>query len=358
MQKRIAALAIVVILFLAGCQPISPYTKYRGQFNSSFDTITTIIGYAETQEAFDDFTADAEARFLELHKLFDIYHTYEGMNNIKTVNDSAGVAPVVVDPLLLDLVDLCKEWYVKTDGIVNIALGPVLQVWHDYREEYKGDTASAKLPTEAELQAAAQFCDINKVIVDRAAGTLYLAEAGMRLDVGAAAKGYAAQVVADEMKRESVPSFLISAGGNVIASGAPKDGNRDTWGIGLQDPEAEIMDNNDNLDILFLNDTSAVTSGDYQRYYVVNGEKQNHIIDPRTLHPAQHVAAVTVIVPDSGVADILSTTLFILTQEEGKALIESLGYDAVWISHDNVVTATEGAQKLMKSYGATNKVSK
>jgi len=321
-----------------------------------FDTLITLIGYARTQEEFDAYFLQAEARFAQLHKLYDIYKNYDDINNIKTVNDKAGLEPIAVNKDLLDLVKLAKEWTLSGKGKTNIALGPVLKIWHEYRTEGLYYPEKAQLPTWQELEAAAKFTDANKIIIDELGGTIYLADRHMSLDVGAVAKGYATELVARELEAAGLVSGAISAGGNVRTIGKPLDGIRDRWGIGIFNPDSPVFSEDRNLDVVYINDASVVSSGDYQRYYYVQGVRYHHLIDPATLMPARYYRAVTVVTSGSGRADLLSTELFLLPYEKSRQLAESLeDVEALWIMPDSEIRVTEGMAKLLRSYGASGK---
>jgi len=332
------------------------YSKYSYEFTGAFDTVIQFMGYAQSEEEFESLAKKGQARFEELHRLFDIYHDYEGINNIKTINDNAGIKAVQVKQEIIDLIQFSKEWYYKTDGVVNIALGPVLSIWHTYREEGKDNPEKARVPDINLLKEAAEKTDINKVEVDTENNTVFLKEKGMSLDVGAVAKGFATEFVVEELIEEGFTSFIVSSGGNIRAVGAPRDGVRSKWSIGIQDPDSNaLVPNSNNLDIAYVNDASIVTSGDYQRYYVVDGKRIHHLIDPTTLMPANHYRSVTIVTLDSGVADFLSTAAFLLPYEKSRALIESLdGVEALWIMPDGSMDATENMKKILKNLGGAS----
>lgn len=361
MKKRLWALclAAVMALMIPGCagQQNSAYGKYSYEFIGAFDTAIQFLGYSTSQEEFENMARMGQNRFMELHQLYDIYNDYEGINNIKTINDNAGIKPVEVQQEIIDLILFSKEWYTKTNGACNIALGPMLYIWHTYREAASANPDSAQIPSLPELQQAMVYTDMNKVIVDTDKKTVYLEDKNMRLDVGAVAKGYASEMVARELEAKGVNSLIISSGGNVRTIGQPLDGVRTKWGIGIQDPSGNPLDPQDEpLDIVFLANASVVTSGDYQRYYIVDGKRYHHLIDPKTLMPANYYRAVTVITEDSGVADFMSTTLFLTPYEEGRALAERLGVEAVWVLPDGTIQTTEKVKGMMKKLGgATGK---
>ncbi|MEW9124742.1 MAG: FAD:protein FMN transferase [Thermotaleaceae bacterium] len=348
---------LFVVMLFTGCVRGDKivYHKYDSSFFDTFDTVTQVVGYTKTKEEFESYVEKIHQRFLALHKLYDIYNNYEGINNVKTINDNAGIKPVKVDKEIIDLLIFSKEWYDRTGGKTNIAMGAVLEIWHDYREQGMLDPENAKLPPMEELIEAGKHMDIEKVIIDIENSTVYLDDEKMKLNVGAVAKGYAAELVAEEIIEEGFTSGLISAGGNIRVLGKPLDGLRERWGVGIQNPDKYIVGEQENLlDTVFMSEGSVVSSGDYQRYYVVDGKALHHLIDPKTLMPGAYYKAVTIITEDSGIADYLSTAVFLMAYEESKVFVESLdGVEAIWVMLDGKMAATEGAKKIMKSQGAT-----
>jgi len=349
-----ALLIIVAIMPACSCRRQSGYTWHSDVMTDYFNTLITLVGYTKTQGEFDLYFQQAQARFAQLHKLYDIYSNYEGINNIKTVNDMAGLEPVAVEKDLLDLIKLAKEWTLSGHGKTNIALGPVLKIWHEYRTEGLYDPENAQLPPREVLEEAAKLSDAANIIIDEQGSTIYLADKGMSLDVGAVAKGYATELVARELETAGFVSGAISAGGNVRTIGKPLDGVRDRWGIGIFNPDSPVFSDDRNLDTVYINDASVVTSGDYQRYYYVQGVRYHHLVDPVTLMPAGYYRALTVVTVDSGRADLLSTELFLLPYEKSRQLAESLeDVEVLWIMPDGEIRVTQGMTKLLRSYGAS-----
>ncbi|NCC78551.1 MAG: FAD:protein FMN transferase [Clostridia bacterium] len=355
--SKIIAPLLLVLLVLTGCQAApkeEAKENFRKDFFEYFDTVTRIIGYADSEEEFNEEFDVIKSEFKRYHELFDIYHTYEGINNIKTINDNAGIEPVEVDQEIIDLLLFSKEWYEKTNGKANIAMGAVLRVWSDYREEGMDFPDDAKLPPMELLEEKNEHTDINKIIIDDEKNTVFLEDPEMSIDVGAVAKGYATERVADHMRERGFTSIIISAGGNVKAMDKPLDGVRERWGIGIQNPDESIFTDMDSLDTVFNTNIAVVTSGDYQRYYYVDGVKYHHLIDAETLMPGTYFKAVTVVMEDSGLADFMSTTLFLSSLEEGKEMLSQIeGAHALWVTHDNEIILTEGFEEMLKSGGAS-----
>ncbi len=347
---KVASLAMAILLSvsLCGCGSTSKIQKYSSSFFDCFDTVITVYGYADNQAAFNEFTALVHERFVLLHEQFDAYHEYEGINNVYTVNKKAGVEPVKVSAELFDLIKRSKELYTQTGGKVNIALGAVLDVWSTYRELATKAPDNAVLPDTKELGMAAQHIDINQIVLDEQAQTVYLTDPYMSLDVGAVAKGYVCEVVKNYLTAKKYDSFVISAGGNVVTVGQDI-GQGSDWSIGIQNPDTQTA--GDVIDTVFAANKAVVTAGSYQRYFTVNGVRYNHIIDPATLMPAAHFDSVTVICDDSMLADYMATTLFILPAEQAMALAEKTqGLEAVWVDTQGAITYTSGYPDYSKTY--------
>ena len=358
MTKRIfsALLAAALSLsLLAGCGSASGSTassaadgpqRYSTVFYDVFDTVTQVIAYCDSEEEFTAQMDALHADLVEYNQLYDIYNDYDGVTNIKTINDNAGTAPVTVDDKILGMLELAQTMYDTTGGKLNIALGSVLNIWHNYREAALADDndSNNQLPTQEELDAAAQHCDITNLIIDEDAKTVYLADPAMSLDVGSVGKGYAVEQAAQAAEARGLTSALISVGGNLRAIGTKPDGSQ--WVGGVENPwnSSEVYTNGSStVAAVKMSGLSLVTSGDYQRYYVVDGVRYHHLIDPATLWPAAYFDGVSVLAPDSGVADCLTTGLFCLPLEEGKQLVESLdGVEALWCTPDGEVIQSSG----------------
>lgn len=327
-------LTVFILLNLTACGT-ARLTRYESQFLVVFDTMTSIVGYAHSKDEFTKYSQLIHDKLLEYHKLYDIYNDYEGMNNLKTVNDNAGKAPVKVDKRIIDLIEYSKSWYRKTDGKVNIAFGSVLGIWHDYREKGMDDPENAQLPPMEKLKEANKHIDINKVIINEKDSTVYLEDPEMSLDVGAVAKGYATEMVSRIAEENGFTSGLISVGGNVRALGS-KEGKGQPWNVGIQNPD--LASEQKEIKIVNAIDSSVVTSGIYERYYTVDGKNYHHIIDPVTLFPAVYHKSVTILCKDSGTADALSTSIFNMPFGEGLPFIESLpDTEAMWILADGEI---------------------
>lgn len=341
-MKRILCVTLIAALLLSGCagQEQPEKKQYTATFLTLFDTVTSIVGRAESEEAFRQTAQAIHDELLVYHQLFDIYNSYDGIVNLKTINDAAGSEAVVVDQKIIDLLLDCKAYYEATDGNVNAAMGSVLQLWHEARNAGINDSANAYLPGEEALKEASVHTGFEAIIIDEHASTVFISDPDVRLDVGAVAKGWAVEQVA----KNAPTGLLISVGGNVRATG-PKDENGTAWVVGIQNPDGTDA----YLHTIYVTDYSVVTSGDYQRAYRVDGEIYHHIIDPQTLYPAKYWRSVTIVCADSGLADALSTALFLLPREEGQQLLNRFDAQAMWVDADGNLFYSPGFQDLIRT---------
>ncbi len=323
MKKILLALSVIIIL--TGCSQ----TKYDTSYFDIFDTFSTFTCYSDSKEDFDEISEELHSYMTELNKKLDIYNSYDGINNLKTINDNGGIKAVKVDKDIIELIKYGKQAYNMTDGTINIAMGSVLEIWHKYRDNAVNNGIS-EIPSQEELNAANEHTDINNIVIDEESSTVFIKDSYTKIDVGAIAKGYCADKARDFLASKGVSAALLNLGGNIIAL---NDSNKEYWKIGVQDPDNE----NEFITKYDLVNQSAVTSGNYQRYYEYEGKKYHHIIDGNTLMPADNNRSVTVIGESSVINDILSTALFIMPYDEGVKLAEKYNVEVVWVTNNGEI---------------------
>lgn len=306
--------------------------KYEIQFFEAFDTVTTFQIYDTDEDRANENLEKMRNEYFKLHRYFDRYNNYDGLNNLKTINDNAGIEPVKVPDELFEVIALTLEREKTISNKVNIAMGPVIDLWAKYREaNLEGAEEAIKqfghaVPEKDELEALRPLVNTSKIQLDNQEKTVYI-EKGMILDLGAVAKGYAAEKVGQYAKELGVKSGLISAGGNVKLIG--KHPLKDSFSIAIQNPY-DKEDNSSFLAVLNLNDTSVVTSGDYQRYFDYNSKRYHHIIDPETFYPGGDYNSLSIVTEDSGLSDYLSTTLFLSSEDEIRRISKEQGVEVIW----------------------------
>ena len=325
----VAAILFLLPALLSSCS-LSPVKRYSTVIDGPFDTAAQLVIYTEKKCDAETFFSLFREKLEAWDKLADIYYEYDGLNNLRTLNLFAGADPVELDPRLLDLLEYGLKARETTGGRVDLLLGPVLAVWHEYRTAGLDDPDNARVPTDEELSAAAQIAKSSSIVIDRDAGTAYLPIPGSSVDVGAFAKGYATEQICLELEALGYTDFAANVGGNLRVSGTA---GGEPWTLSVRDPigggtvgETEAAEA-----------TSLATSGSYQRYYTVDGNRYHHIVDPDTNAPAAFGwASVSVLTEDAGVADVLSTALFCLDREVGVSLLSRFTspVSVLWIAEN------------------------
>lgn len=339
------------MLVMSGLSCKKELNVYSKQFLDTFDTAIGLTYHLDDYSKFTKAYDYTHERFTVLHQMFDIYNNYDGVNNVKTINDNAGVKSVEVSDELFDLITLSLEWHEKTNGKFNIAFGAVLKVWHNYRQMAQSEDENPAVPSIEKLEEAAKHTSIKDIVIDYEKKEIFLKDTNMSLDLGAIAKGYAAQLVADELEEMGHTNFAINAGGNIIVRGLPVARGNDYWIIGIQDPDREFLNDPGDgvIDRMKITESSSiVTSGIYQRYFISDGKIYHHIIDPDTLYPENYFKSVTVVHPDSTVSDVLSTMLMLMPLEEGLEYVESDDdVMAYWVLNDRSIVACKDMKKII-----------
>lgn len=325
MKKLLSLLLVILTLFcVSSCKKQD--NMHTQTFIDYFDTVCTVIGYEDDINVFNERAKRVETLLKEYHTLYDVYNSYEGVNNIHTVNQNAGISPIKVDQKIIDIIEYSKDIYDLTKHKVDITIGNLLSVWHRYRELGISDPQNASLPTIDELNEAALHKGFDKIIVDRENSTVFITDRDISIDLGAVAKGYVTERIAENLRSDGASSYALNFGGNIRVIGRKPDNSQ--WTSGVADPNGSVKD----VVTLKLEYDSLVTSGSYLRFFTVDGIVYHHIIDPDTLYPKNDFLSVSVLTNDSGMADALSTALFCMSYDEGIKLVKSLpDTEAIWI---------------------------
>ena len=321
MRKTIALLTALLLLFaVAGCQP-QPKSLQRTDY--LLDTVVTLTLYDATE-------ADLDAAFKEIRRLSDLLDAYAPFSDLGWMQAAAGLKPVAVAPETMELLVFAKDMYERTGGYLDVTVGPLIDQW--------GIRNGGRYPAEGELSAALGLLGMDDLILDEAAGTAYLTRPGMRLDLGALAKGYIADKVKALLLERGVTSGVIDLGRNILLIGEKPGGA--AFSIGVQSP----TNAGDLLRVLALRDKSLVTSGTYERYFEHEGQRYHHVLDPFTGFPAdQGLSAVTILSGSSLWGDALSTACLLLGVEEGTKLIDSIpDAEALFVRTDGAIVTSAG----------------
>ncbi|MDR2110112.1 MAG: FAD:protein FMN transferase [Spirochaetaceae bacterium] len=249
-------------------------------------------------------------------------------SDVSAVNRQAGKAPVKVRPELITVLGAALCYAELSGGAFDPTVGPLVKLWAIGSED-------ARVPGEDEIAAALSLVNWRDIIINREEGTVFLRRPGMGIDLGAIAKGYAADEAARIIRAAGVPRAVIDLGGNIFAHGEKRDG--DPWRIGIQDP---LEERGASIGLLEVRNKTVVTSGVYERFLEAGGKRYHHILSTRDGYPVdQGLLSVTIMADRSMDADALSTAAFALGYEEGKALVESAGAGAIFVFDDSRLRA-------------------
>ncbi len=352
MKIKYVILTLFIGLFLSSCGSTKPRSsvnpenleKYDTVIYQYFDTVTTFMAYAHDEEEFNHYKEVLEKDLKTYHQFFNTYYDFDGVNNVKTINENAGKKPVKVDPAIIELLEYGQTMYKETDGQINIALGSLLGLWHDYREEAIENPDKAKVPSEKELKEAESHSDINKIEIDKSNNTVYITDPNIQIDIGAIGKGYAIAKIEKSLKEAGLKHGILSIGGDDVIIGKNPGKNDGLWKIAIQNPDLTAQ--NPYSSIIGITDTTVVTSGDYQRFYKVDDEIYHHIIDPDTMKPADYFRSVSVVHEDIALADLLSTYLFVVDLETGMEAAKKYGAEVLWIDKEDNYYKTPGWEAM------------
>jgi thiamine biosynthesis lipoprotein len=259
-----------------------------------------------------------------------------GGSEVMRINAAAGVRPVAVTADVLDVIQQGLRYSSDGDGAYDITVGPLVNLWGI-------GSSAARVPTPAEIRQALALVGYRNVIVDPKASTVFLKKAGMGLDLGSIAKGYAADEVARILRARGVSCALIDLGGNILTFGKKPDGSR--WRIGIQNPQEA---RGTKIGFVEITGGSVTTAGTYERFFEQDGKRYFHILDARTGSPAWNgLAAVSVVAADSISADGYDTLVFTLGLERGRSFVESVSdtIDAVFVTERREVYVTPGLRQ-------------
>ena len=321
MKKCIAALTALLLLFLfCGCQPRQTALSRTDYL---LDTVVTLTLYGATE-------GDLDAAFAEIRRLNDLLDAYSPLSDLGWLQAAAGERPVAVSKETMELLTFAKDLYGRTGGYLDVTVGPLIDLW-DIRN-------GGHYPAEGELSRALGLLGMDDLVLDEAKGTAYLMRPGMRVDLGALAKGYIADKVRSLLLSRGVKSGVIDLGRNILLIGERPGGA--AFSIGIQSPgEAGEL-----LRVLSLRDKSLVTSGTYERYFEHEGKRYHHVLNPFTGFPADtDLSAVTVLSDSSLWGDALSTACLLLGVDRGMALVNAIPEaEALFVLTDGTVQTTAG----------------
>ena len=300
------------------------------------DTVCSVTLYDQAKA---DVYRDIFNRIREIENRMSVH--LEG-TDIERVNAAAGISPVQVHEDVFEVIERALYYAGISGGAFDPTVGPLVSLWG-----ISGD--NPRLPSQEEIDAVLPLVNWRDIELDRENNSIFLKKPGMALDLGAIAKGYAADEAAAIIRNARLKRALIDLGGNILIYGVKRD--KSPWRVGIQNP---LEGRGNYLGIVSGPAQTVVTSGVYERYFETDGVRYHHIFSPSDGYPARNgLLAVTIVTGISMEADALSTAVFVMGYEKGRALVESLdGIEAIFVFEDLSVRKTKGAdfQLIDESY--------
>lgn len=302
-----------------------------------FGTTITIDIFNTPKEESKNILCNALKVIQEYHYQASNYSTYPHVKNIKTINNAPSKTHKI-DPLLSELIAQSITWHEKSHGYFNIALAPVIELWRQQRFACKDTPGTCEIPSHDALKQAAQHTDIQAIDLNQRDNLISLNQ-NMSIDLGGIAKGWMTEKVYDQLIQDGVTQFMINAGGNIRHYGLHPQQRLFTTAI--EDPICKksqfSLPGCDTLagqyhEVVSGEDITVVSSGNYLRYFEVDGQQYHHLIDPHTLKPKLTGVATTVILNDQQIyADVLSTMLFLMPLDQAMKYVDEHDFiEAVW----------------------------
>ena len=285
------------------------------------------------------FHEDAQNLLLQSEQLLHLYKNRFSANDadseLMEINLQAGKKAVQVHPELFELIELGKKHSIAANSHLNIAIGPLVQTW-------RIGFSDAKLPSEEEIQRLLKITDPEEIVLNDSNREVYLSKEGMRIDLGALAKGYIADKLKEFLVEQGVQSGIIDLGGNILTIGENPTFHR-PWRIGIQNP---VLDRGEHVAVIEVSDASVVTSGIYERKHTENGKTYHHIFDRTTGYPMEtELASITIVAEKSVDCEIWTTRLF---GQKPNDIIEEIeqqpGLEAFVITKNQKMMYTSGIQ--------------
>ena len=244
-------------------------------------------------------------------RIENLLSIYKKGSEISMINLQAGFQEVKVSGDSLYVIEEALSYSKLSDGAFDISVGPLIELWGFNGEE-------KTVPDKTQIRKALALVNYRNVTINREKSTVKLEKPGMKIDLGAIAKGYAVDRMIAVLESNGIKEAMVNAGGDIYALGNPT--GKSGWEIGIRNPR----EHGDIIDVIKVENSAIATSGDYENFFLEGGERYSHIIDPRRGVPASGVMSVTVIAQTAMEADALSTTLFVLGKEEGEKLTKEL----------------------------------
>jgi thiamine biosynthesis lipoprotein len=318
----------VCVALLAACDRTPPVAQLVVNAHQSMGSEVRVSVWTDRAT---DARAAMAAVFAEFDRLDALLSVWKADSDVARINAAAGRAPVRVDRETIHILRTAQQVSDWSEGKFDVTFGTLSDVW---KFDHDRDN---RVPSRAEIAARLPLIDYKAVVIDDGNSTVLLSRAGMRIHLGGIGKGHAVDRAAAILRGGGFGDFMIQAGGDLYVAGTSGQG---PWRLGINDPRGAP---GDSFAVVELSDATFSTSGDYERFFIKDGVRYHHILDPETGDPARGCVSVTIVSASAILADAMSTAVFLLGPEKGMALIERRpDLQAVIVTASNQVLVSSG----------------
>ena len=296
------------------------------------DTLVTITVVSRSSSDADEVI---DKGFHEIERLEKAANFYSPDSEISQINTHAGISAIKVSSDILELLTKARYVSEKTDGAFDLTIGPVISLY-DFHKQIAPDNAA--------IIKNLTLVNFRDIVINRDQSTVFLRRKGMLIDSGGIMKGYAASKAAEVLKKHGVNSGIVAVAGDISTFGLKPDGS--PWRVGIRDPRARGKD--EVMAALQLRDMSISTSGDYERFFIMNGRRFHHLISPKTGYPSGECRSVSIIATDGAFADAFATGIFMLGPETGVKILEEIGLEGIIIDRKGSLHTTPGIRERLE----------
>lgn len=298
-------------------------------FKKSRIIMDTLVTITVVSRSSSDAEEAIDKGFHEIERLEKAANFYSADSEISQINTHAGISAIKVSSDILELLTKARYVSEKTDGAFDPTIGPVIALY-DFHKKIK--------PDDAAIRKNLSLVNYHDMVINRDQSTVFLRKKGMLIDPGGIMKGYAAGRAAEVLKKHGIVSGIVAIAGDIRAYGLKPDGS--PWRVGIRDPAAQEQDKV--MATLELRDMSISTSGDYERFFILNGRRFHHLISPKTGYPAEECQSASIITTEGALSDAFATGIFILGPEKGMKVLEEIGLEGIIIDRKGSLHTTPG----------------
>ncbi len=322
--------SLIVLTSLMLTASLSCSAKKESMYKKSMPMMDTIVSITVVCESKERAEKAMEEAFAAIDHIGNLINYYSDTSELSAINRNAGISETKVSPETFGIIEEAIYVADSSEGSFDPTIGPIIKLW---------DFADKKMPSETEVRHALPLVNWRDIIMDRKTLTVMLRKKGMMLDLGGIAKGYAADIAVACLIKQGISSGLVSIAGDIRTFGLKPDNS--PWTIGIKNPRQTTC-RDEIIAKIRLTEKAISTSGDYERYFIAEGKRYHHLLDPKTGFPAATCRSVSVVADKAVYTDAFSTAIFVLGPDKGMKLAEDLGMDALIIDSNGTTHSTDG----------------